>query len=61
MSAMNVLEGIVMNEDRYVELLTRLISESKLLQNSPAQGMALFLVANYNFRISMPNFSKNAY
>eukprot|EP00605_Chrysophyceae_sp_TOSAG23-4_P000552 GSChrysophyteH1.ASY1.ANO1.622.1 assembled CDS len=39
MSAMNVLESLSMNEERYVGLLTRLIGESKFLQNSPAQGL----------------------
>jgi len=42
MSAMNVLEGITMNEDRYVGLLTKMIGEVSdampRLVNSLVQG-----------------------
>jgi hypothetical protein len=35
----NILNSIVMNDDRFLSLLEKLIGESVHLQNNPAQGM----------------------
>ncbi len=35
------LEGIEMNEERFIGLLTNLVGESRHLQNNPAQGRDL--------------------
>lgn len=32
------LEGIEMNEERFISLLRNLVGESRHLQNNPAQG-----------------------
>ena len=35
----NILNSIVMNDDRFLSLLDKLIGESIHLQNNPAQGI----------------------
>lgn len=35
----NIVSNIQLNEERFVNLLTKLVGESERLQNSPAQGL----------------------
>ena len=39
MDVQELLKSVELNEVRYLDLLTKLIGESKHLQNSPAQGL----------------------
>jgi acetylornithine deacetylase len=38
-SAVEFLSGVVLNEERFMSLLEKLIGESEFLQNSPPQGL----------------------
>lgn len=38
-SAVEFLSGVVLNEERFISLLEKLIGESEFLQNSPPQGL----------------------
>ena len=40
----NILNSIVMNDDRFLSLLDKLIGESIHLQNNPAQGIYIIII-----------------